>query len=390
MNKGKYVFAQLVELLPRYEFDKCVERYDGNFKVIDFTCWIQYLSMSFGQITNRESLRDTVVCLQAHKSKLYHLGIDHLVTRSTLAYANEHRNWRIYADFAQVLIRRARILYLHDNDFGLEISNTVYALDATTIDLCLSVFWWARFRKTKAAIKLHTLLDLRGDIPTFIQITDGLTHEVKILDQIVFEPGAFYIMDRGYIDFKRLFRIASALGFFVIRAKSNLDFTRVYSAKVDKQTSLLCDQTIRLNGFYPAINYPQHLRRVKFHDKDHDITYVFLSNNFDLKAIEIALLYKYRWKIELFFKWIKQHLKIKSFWGETENAVKTQIWIAICTYLLTAIAKKELKIDRNLYEILQILSVSAFDKTPLNQLLSHYQLQIPNNPSSNQLSLLDL
>ena len=390
MNKGKYVFAQLVELLPRYEFDKCVERHDGNFKVIDFTCWIQYLSMSFGQITNRESLRDTVVCLQAHKSKLYHLGINHLVTRSTLSYANEHRNWRIYADFAQVLIARARILYLGDNDFGLEINNTVYALDATTIDLCLSVFWWARFRRNKAAIKLHTLLDLRGDIPTFIQITDGLTHEVNILDQIIFEPGAFYIMDRGYIDFKRLFRIASSQAFFVIRAKNNLDFRRVYSAKVDKQTGLLCDQTIRLNGFYPAINYPQKLRRVKFHDEDHDITYVFLSNNFDVKAIEIALLYKYRWKIELFFKWIKQHLKIKSFWGETENAVKTQIWIAICTYLLAAIAKKELGLDRNLYEILQILSVSAFDKTPLNQLLSHYQLQIPNDPSSNQLSLLDL
>jgi len=390
MNKGKYVFAQLTELLPRYEFEKCVERYDGNFKVIDFTCWIQYLSMSFGQITNRESLRDTVVCLQAHKSKLYHLGINYLVTRSTLAYANEHRNWRIYADFAQVLIRRARILYLHDSDFGLEISNTVYALDATTIDLCLSVFWWAKFRRNKAAIKLHTLLDLRGDIPTFIQITDGLTHEVNILDQIVFEQDAFYVMDRGYIDFKRLFQIASAQAFFVIRAKSNLDFTRVYSAKVDKQSGLLCDQTIRLNGFYPAINYPQHLRRVKFHDKDQDITYVFLSNNFDLKAIEIALLYKYRWKIELFFKWIKQHLKIKSFWGESENAVKTQIWIAICTYLLAAIAKKELKIDRNLYEILQILSVSAFDKTPLNQLLSHYQLQIPNTTSSNQLPLLDL
>lgn len=390
MNKGKYVFAQLVELLPKYEFDKCVERFDGNFKVIDFTCWIQFLSMSFGQITNRESLRDTVVCLQAHKSKLYHLGINHLVTRSTLAYANEHRNWRIYADFAQVLISKARILYLGDNDFGLEIGNTVYALDATTIDLCLSVFWWARFRKTKAAIKLHTLLDLRGDIPTFIQITDGLTHEVNILDQITFEPGAFYVMDRGYLDFRRLNRIASALGFFVIRAKKNLDFRRVYSAKVDKQTGLLCDQTISLTGFYPSLNYPQKLRRVKFHDKDQDKTYVFLTNNFDVKAIEIALLYKYRWKIELFFKWIKQHLKIKSFWGETENAVKTQVWIAICTYLLAAIAKKELNLNRNLYEILQILSISAFDKTPLNQLLSHYQLQISTEPFSNQLSLLDL
>lgn len=390
MNKGKYVFAQLVDLLPRYEFDKCVERFDGNFKVIDFTCWIQFLSMSFGQITNRESLRDTVVCLQAHKSKLYHLGINHLVTRSTLAYANEHRNWRIYADFAQVLIARARLLYLGDNDFGLEITGSVYALDATTIDLCLSVFWWAKFRRNKAAIKLHTLLDLRGDIPTFIQITDGLTHEVNILDQITLEPDAFYVMDRGYLDFTRLFRINLANAFFVIRAKNNFRFERIYSAKIDKETGLLCDQTIRLTGFYSSLNYPQKLRRVKFHDKDHDQTYVFLTNNFDVKAIEIALLYKYRWKIELFFRWIKQHLKIKSFWGESENAVKTQIWIAICTYLLAAIAKKELKINRNLYEILQILSVSAFDKTPLNQLLTQHQLQIPDNPFSNQLSLLDL
>jgi hypothetical protein len=390
MNKGKYVFAQLVELLPRYEFEKCVERFNGNFRVIDFTCWIQFLSMSFGQITNRESLRDTVVCLQAHKSKLYHLGINHLVTRSTLAYANEQRNWRIYADFAQVLIRRARILYLHDNDFGMEIAGTVYALDATTVDLCLSVFWWAKFRRNKAAIKLHTLLDLRGDIPTFIQITDGLTHEVNILDQIVFEPGSFYVMDRGYLDFRRLHRINLAGAFFVIRAKDNFNFKRIYSSKVDKQTGLLCDQTIRLTGFYSKLKYPPKLRRVKYYDKDQDITYVFLSNNFDVKPIEIALLYKYRWKIELFFKWIKQHLKIKSFWGESENAVKTQIWIAICTYLLAAIAKKELNIDRNLYEILQILSVSAFDKTPLNQLLSHYQMQFPNDPFSNQLSLLDL
>lgn len=390
MNKGKYVFAQLVDLLPKYEFDKCVDRYEGNFRVLDFTCWIQFLSMSFGQITNRESLRDTVVCLQAHSAKLYNLGIGYPVTRSTLAYANEHRNGRIYADFAQVLIARARILYRDDNDFGIEINNTVYALDATTIDLCLSVFWWAKFRQTKAAIKLHTLLDLRGDIPTFIQITDGLTHEVNILDQIAFEPDAFYVMDRGYFDLKRLFQINLAQAFFVIRGKDNLNFERIYSARIDKTTGLRCDQTIRLTGFYSALKYPHRLRRVKFYDKDHDKTYVFLTNNFNLKPLDIALLYKYRWKVELFFKWIKQHLKIKSFWGQSENAVKTQIWIAISTYLLAAIAKKELRIERNLYEILQILSVSAFDKSPLNQLLSQYQLQISANPSSNQLSLLDL
>ena len=289
-----------------------------------------------------------------------------------------------------MLIARARILYRDDNDFSLEINNTVYALDATTIDLCLSVFWWAKFRKKKAAIKLHKLLDLRGDIPTFIQITDGLTHEVNILDQIAFEPGAFYVMDRGYFDLKRLFRIHLAQAFFVIRARVDLDFRRIRSAKINKDSGLRCDQSIKLNGFYSALKYPQKLRRVKFYDKDQDKTYVFLTNNFDLEPLDIALLYKYRWKVELFFKWIKQHLKIKSFWGESENAVKTQIWIAICTYLLAAITKKELRIERNLYEILQILSVSAFDKTPLNQILNQYQLQISSNPSSNQLSLLDL
>jgi Domain of unknown function (DUF4372)/Transposase DDE domain len=389
MNHGKYVFAQLFEILPRYEFDKCVARYDGNFKVRGFTCWIQFLTMAFGQLTGRESLRDTVNCLAAHREKLYHLGINYLVNRSTLAEANEKRNWLIYADFAQVLIFKARQLYLTD-EFGLEISNTVYALDSTTIDLCLSVFWWARFRRAKAAVKLHTLLDLRGNLPTFIQITDGKTHDVNILDELVFEPLAIYLMDKGYLDFARLYRINQASAFFVTRAKSNLACSHVCSRKVEKEHGLRCDQTIKLTIYKSRKAYPTSLRRVKYYDDEQDKTYVFLTNNFEITAMQVALLYKHRWKIELFFKWIKQHLKIKSFWGESENAVKTQIWIAVCTYLMVAIAKKELKIERSLYEILQIISVSVFDKTQLNQLLSEYDLLNPNDSNSNQLILFDL
>ncbi len=389
MNHGKYVFAQLFEILPRYEFDRCVARYNGNFKVRGFTCWIQFLTMTFGQLTGRESLRDTVNCLAAHQGKLYHLGINYLVTRSTLAEANENRNWLIYADFAQVLIVRARHLYLAD-DFGLEISNTVYALDATTIDLCLSVFWWAKFRRAKAAVKLHTLLDLRGNLPTFIRITDGKMHDVNILDELVFEPLAIYLFDKAYLDFARLYRINQASAFFVTRAKSNLAFARVSSRKVEKELGLRCDQTIKLTIYNSRKAYPKTLRRVKYYDREQDKTYVFLTNNFEITAMQVALLYKHRWKIELFFKWIKQHLKIKTFWGESENAVKTQIWIAVCTYLMVAIAKKELKIDRSLYEILQIISVSVFDKTQLNQLLSEYDLLNSSDSHSNQLILFDL
>jgi len=306
MNTGKYIFTQLFSLLPKYEFDKCVMRHNGNYKSQKLSSWIQFLSMAFGQLTARESLRDTAICLKAHKSKLYHLGIGHLVTRSTLAYANKHRNWLIYHDFAQVLIGRARQLYIDDNDFSLEISNTVYALDATTIDLCLSVFWWAKFRQTKAAIKLHNLLDLRGNIPTFIQITDGKTQDVTILDEIVFEPLAFYVMDRGYIDFARLFEMNSKGAFFVIRAKNDLSFQRVYSSPVDKETGLRCDQTIRLTNYKSSRCYPEHLRRVKYFDKELKKTFVFLTNNFKITTWEVAMLYKNRWKIELFFKWIKQ------------------------------------------------------------------------------------
>lgn len=389
MNHGKYVFAQLFEILPRYEFDKCVARYEGNFKVRGFTCWIQFLTMSFGQLTGRESLRDTVNCLAAHREKLYHLGINYLVNRSTLAEANEKRNWLIYADFAEVLIVKARELYRED-EFGLEISNTVYALDSTTIDLCLSVFWWAKFRRSKAAVKLHTLLDLRGNLPTFIWITDGKTHDVNILDELVFEPLAIYLIDKAYLDFARLYSINQASAFFVTRAKSNLACKRICSRKVEKELGLRCDQTIKLTIYKSRKAYPTSLRRVKFYDREQDKTYVFLTNNFEITAMQVALLYKHRWKIELFFKWIKQHLKIKIFWGESENAVKTQIWIAVCTYLMVAIAKKELKLERSLYEILQIISVSVFDKTQLNQLLSEPDLLNLKDSFSNQLILFDL
>lgn len=390
MYKGQYVFSQLVSMLPRREFDACVERYRGNYRVKGLTCWIQFLAMAFGQITDRESLRDTVTCLRAHDSKLYHLGFNHPVTRSTLAEANENRDWRIYADFAQILIPRARQLYLNDNDFSIDINNTVYALDSTTIDLCLSVFWWAPFRRRKAAVKLNTLLDLRGDIPTFISITHGKTHEINTLDEILFEPSAFYIMDKGFFDLARLFTINRKDAFFVIRAKANTKMARIYSAHVDKNTGLRCDQTVRFTIPKAVKDYPEKIRRVKYFDKENSQTYVFLTNNFDIAPLEVAQLYKYRWKIELFFKWIKQHLRIKSFWGYSQNAVKTQIWIAICSYLTIAIAKKELGIDRNLYEILQILSVSAFDKTPLFQLLNDTNLQILNNPTPNQLTLFNL
>lgn len=389
MNHGKYVFAQLFDILPRYEFEKCVARYRGNRRVKGFTCWIQFLTMSFGQLTNRESLRDTVSCLSAHQTKFYHLGINFVVSRSTLAEANENRNWRIYADFAQILLIKARLLYLND-DFGLEISNAVYALDSTTIDLCLSVFWWACFRKAKAAVKLHTLLDLRGNLPVFIRITDGKTHDVNILDELIFEPLAIYLMDKGYIDFARLFKINSASAYFVTRAKTNLAFARISSNEVDKELGLRCDQTIRLTIYKSRKAYPEYLRRVKYYDKEQKKMYVFLTNNFEITAMDVALLYKHRWRIELFFKWIKQHLKIKTFWGETENAVKTQIWIAVCTYLLVAIARKELKIERNLYEMLQIISVSIFDKTHLNQLLNECQIEQLQEPSSKQLILFDL
>lgn len=388
MNKGKYVFAQVMDLVHPEEFDRCVSRYNGNHRVRQFSCWHQFLSLSMGQLTRRDSLRDLVSCLQAHQNKLYHLGLTRGISKSTLADANEQRDWRIYADFAQLLIRKARQMNPQTVDLeGLELSNRLYALDSTTINLCLEVFWWAKFRKHKAAVKLHTLLDIRCQIPCFIHITDGLSHDVNVLDVLEFEVDAFYIMDRGYLDWGRLFRITESRAYFVTRAKDNLAFVRVYSHKVDKATGLICDQTIRLKNHYASKDYPKHLRRIKYHGKELNKTFVFLTNHFEAGAMEIAMLYKYRWQIELFFKWIKQHLKIKVFWGESPNAVKTQIWVAVCTYVLVAILRENLKISQTMNEILQILSVSIFDKTPVNQLFSEQPLQNLNPENPNQLTL---
>jgi IS4 transposase len=318
------------------------------------------------------------------------LGLKKIVVHSSLTRANENRDWRIWADFAQYLIKTARPLYLEDNDFTLDLDNTVYALDSSTIDLCLNVFKWAKFRKKKAAVKIHTMIDLRGNIPVFLEITDGKVHDVNILDQIDFEPGAFYIIDKGYYDFERLQKINQSKAFYVIRAKKNMKSKRLYSSQIDKSTGLRCDQTIKLTGNKTSVVYPEKLRRIKFYDKDKPKIYTFLTNNFEVDALDITKLYKNRWQIELFFKWIKQHLKIKKFWGQSENAVKTQIWIAVCTYLIIAILKKKLNLDKSLYEILQILSVSLFDKTPVNQLLSDGRLQTLKNNDHNQLILFDL
>jgi len=388
MNTGKLVFSQVIDHLPLYTFQRCVNRYRGNYKVKSFTCLDQYLCMAFAQMTFRESLRDIEACLRAQKSKLYHMGIRSTVSRNTLANANQTRDWRIYAEFAQTLIQTARKLYLNEQ-FDFELENTAYALDSSTIDLCLSVFPWAHFRRTKAAIKLHTLLDLRGNIPTFIHITDGKLHDVQVLDILIPEAGSIYIMDRGYLDFARLFTIHQNTAFFVIRAKSNLKFRRIYSHPIDKSTGLRCDQTIRLTGFYPAKEYPEKLRRIKFYDQQSGRSFVFLTNNFLLPATTIANLYRCRWQVELFFKWIKQHLKIKAFYGTSENAVKTQIWIAVSVYVLVAIVKKRLKLDISLYTILQILSVTVFNKTPIYHMFTdtEYKNQITSN--HNQLKLFE-
>lgn len=389
MNQGKYVFAQLMSLVDPNEFRRCVKRYSGDYRVRQFSCWHQFLCLSFGQLTHRESLRDIVVCLQAHEPKLYHLGLSKGVSRSTLADANEQRDWRIYADLAQFLIQKARELYAGAVLEDLDLDNSVYALDSTTIDLCLEVFWWAKFRKHKAAVKLHTLFDIRCQVPCFIHITDGLCHDVNVLDILDFEKEAFYIMDRGYLDWIRLYYVHLQGAFFVTRAKKNLAFERIYSNTVDKTSGLRCDQTIRLKNYYAAQDYPDKLRRIKYYDKEQDKSFVFLTNNFEVEAIQITLLYKYRWQIELFFKWVKQHLRIKVFWGESPNAVKTQIWVAVCTYVLVAILRKTHEISISMNEILQVLSVSAFDKTPVNQLLMN-PINKNNDPDShNQLILFD-
>ena len=369
MNSGKSIFAQLMDFLPSKAFRRCVKRYQGDYKLKTFSCWDQFLCMAFAQLTYRESLRDIEACLRAQHTKLYHLGIRGQVSRNTLAHANSVRDWRIYADFAQVLITRARVLYA-DDSFGVELAQTVYALDATTIDLCLALFPWAKFRKHKGAVKLHTLLDLRGSIPTVVIITHGKVHEVNILDQLSFEAGAFYVMDRGYLDFARLYKLHLASAFFVTRAKKRFDFQRLYSQPVDRATGVICDQIVTLVNPVPRQGYPEKLRRIRYLDAPTNQRLVFLTNNFSLPPLTIAQLYRSRWQVELFFKWIKQHLRIKNFYGTSENALRTQIWIAISVYVLVAIVKKELHLDVSLYRMLQICSVTLFEKTPILQALS--------------------
>jgi len=388
MYDGQLVFSQVMDFLPRYHFQKCIEKYKGNYRTRRFSCWDQFLCMSFAQLTYRESLRDIEACLRSCKTKLYHMGIHSTVSRSTLAEANEKRDWRIYADFAQTLIHEARRLYVNE-PFGVDIDETVYALDSTTIDLCLSLFPWAQFRKQKGAIKMHTLLNLRGSIPEFIHITNGSVHDVNILDDLFPEPGSLYIMDRGYTDFARLYWLTQCCAFFIIRAKSNLDYRRTVSVVHDLSSGVLCDQTIVLMGAKTSQRYPEKLRRIKYHDSESNKTLVFLTNNFVLSPTIIAELFRCRWQIELFFKWIKQHLRIKAFYGTSENAVKTQIWIAVSTYLLVAIMKKMLKIEQSLYTILQILSVSIFEKKPILQVFTDTECIIPVYHNPNQLSLFD-
>jgi len=388
MNLGKTLFAQLMEFVPWTSFARIVVRYGGDSRVRSLSCTEQFRAMAFAQLTYRESLRDIETCLLANQTKLYGMGFRAPVRRSTLADANEGRDWRIWEDLAALLLRRARKLYCNDS-FGVELDNTVYALDATTIDLCLSLFPWAPFRTAKAAVKLHTLLDLRGNIPAFIHISDGKTHEVNVLDMLAIEAGAFYVMDRGYLDFSRLFALHQAGAFFVTRAKRGMDARRVYSMPADRSTGIICDQRIALNGFYISQDYPEQLRRIRFKDPESGKTLVFLTNNTALPALTIAALYKSRWQVELFFKWIKQHLRIKRFIGNSENAVKTQVWCAVATYVLIAIVKKELQLDASLYTLLQILSVSVFEKTPLLQAFAGSGLISDQTEFSNQLNLFD-
>jgi hypothetical protein len=388
MNTEPTVFSQLIDFLPMNQFRKCVERYQGNYGIKSFSCLDQFLCMAFAQLTYRESLRDIETCMRALHNKLYHMGIRGNISRSTLADANEKRDWRIYADFAQILIHEAKKLYVNE-PFGVDIGETVYALDSTTIDLCLSLFPWAKFRKQKGAIKMHTLLNLRGSIPEFIQITDGKIHDVNILDELIPEPGSLYVMDRAYIDFKRLYLLNQCGAFFVVRAKSNLDFRRISSQKVDKSTGVLCDQVIVLTGIKTSKKYPERLRRIKYYDSEKNKLFVFLTNNFSLPAFTIAELFRCRWQIELFFKWIKQHLRIKAFYGTSENAVKTQIWIAVSTYLLVAIIKKVLKMELSLYTILQILSVTIVEKMPILQVLTDNECINSGYHNPNQLCLFD-
>ena len=388
MYAGQLVFSQVMAHLPMHVLRRCVRRYGGNRYVKTFPCLSQFLCMAFAQLARRESLRDIEVCLRAQHNKLYHMGIRGKVSRNTLANANKQRDWRIYAEFAQALIRIARPLYAED-DLGLELDNTVYALDASTIDLCLSVFPWALFRSTKSGVKLHTLLDLRGNIPAFVHVSDAKLHDVNVLDRLIPEPGAFYVMDRAYIDFGRLYVIHSLGAFFVVRAKSNTQYRRRYSREVDKSTGLRCDQTVVLTGVYSKDDYPQPLRRVKYVDEQTGKTFNFLTNHFAVPAATVADLYRHRWRVELFFKWIKQHLHIKSFFGTSENAVKTQIWIAVAVYVLVAIVKKRLGIRGDLYTFLQVLSLTLFEKTPIISAFSETDRANVHNNNPNQLNLFD-
>jgi transposase len=389
MHQGKYVFSQIMESVARHDFIKCVSRYEGEHRVKRFSCWEQFLAMAFGQLSFRESLRDIVVCLTAQRHKLYHLGFHTTVMLPTLARANENRDWRIYRDYADVLIKEAQSLYASDASAILDLEGAVYAIDSTTIELCLNIFPWARLKKKRASIKLNIGLELKGNIPAFFDISSGKEHDVHFMDRIEYEMGNYYVMDRGYVDFKRLYTIHRAGAFFVTRAKANMVFHRLYSNIVDKSSGVKCDQTIVLTGYQAAQHYPEKLRRIKYVDAETGQVYVFLTNQFELPAKTIAELYKNRWQVELFFKWIKQHLSVKSFWGRSANAVKTQICIALCAYLLVAILKKKLKIDRSSYEILQILSVSLFDKTPMKTLVSEFVLQEPEQNAQKQAMLWD-
>jgi Domain of unknown function (DUF4372)/Transposase DDE domain len=388
MFTGKFVFAQLTDLIHREQFARCVRRYDGEYKVKSFSCWDQFLCMAFGQLTFRDSLSDIEVCLRARHDQWYHLGLRGRVSHSTLADANRVRDWRIYADLAQILISQARSLY-QTEPIGVELEETVYALDSTTIDLCLNLFPWARFRRTKAAVKLHTLLDIRGSIPTFISISEGKQADVRVLDELLLEPGAFYVMDRGYVDFKRLYAFVVACAFFVTRSKRGIQFRRLESRSVDYSTGVRYDHIVRLKSANARQHYPDKLRRVRYFDEETRRNLVFLTNDLSLPASVIAFLYKCRWKVELFFKWIKQNLRIKHFYGTSDNAVKTQVWISVCVYVLVAILRKQVGAERSLSEIIQILSVSAFEKVPLQELLTHYHLDSETTEPSNQLMLWD-
>lgn len=389
MNQGKYIFSQVIELISYKKFQTLVNRHKGDYKVKDFNCWKQFLCMAFGQLTHRESISDTIMCLKANADKMYHMGIGEVVAKSTLTTANENRSYRIYSDLAMLLIKEAKQLYLGDDQLEVQLKGNVFAIDATTIDLCLSTFSWATFRSTRGGIKLHTQLDLKTSIPEFILFSNASLHDVNVLDVIAFEANSFYIMDRGYVDYKRLYRIDQCNAFFVTRAKDNMNYRRLYSHPKDKTNGVLYDQTIMLNNHYASKDYSEKIRRIKFKDEETGKVLIFLTNNFHLKATEIAQLYKHRWKIEMFFKWIKQHLKIKSFWGHSENAVKTQVWIAVAVYVLVAIAKKRFMLQQSLYEILQIVSISIFEKVPINQLFQQTQLQYFKEQNHNQLKMWD-